>query len=152
MRYPSKAMTYVMHLPEFTAVCRLGFAGWIRGQCGSYSSAAYRLRPGAPQPPPKFESELTAPDLHTAGRPSDTHCSGDKRPSGSSTGTVNHWQAQQHPCRGDNRPGGIHLQHAQLWRTPLRHSAPRSMTTTHGLRRPMTNFFPFSDFFRFSTF
>jgi hypothetical protein len=29
---PVSSLSHVMHLPEFTAVGRLGFAGWIRGQ------------------------------------------------------------------------------------------------------------------------
>ncbi len=33
-------------------------------------------------------------------QPSDAHCSGDNRPGGSSTCTVNHWSAQRHSCCG----------------------------------------------------
>jgi hypothetical protein len=70
----------------------------------------------------------TALKPYSMDRPSDAHCSGDNRPGGSSTCTVNHWSAQRHPSGGDNRPGGARLQHAELGRTP------RSTATTQGLR------------------
>jgi hypothetical protein len=51
----SLQLAKVMHLPEFTAVGRLGFARWNKGQHGSDSGAAQRLRPGVLLPPPKLE-------------------------------------------------------------------------------------------------
>ncbi len=44
-----------MYLPELTAVGRLGFARWNKGQHGSDSGAAQRLSPGVLLPPPKLE-------------------------------------------------------------------------------------------------
>jgi hypothetical protein len=51
----SLQLAKVMHLPEFTAVGRLGFARWNKGQHGSDSGAAQRLSPGVLRPPPKLE-------------------------------------------------------------------------------------------------
>jgi hypothetical protein len=45
----------IMPLPEFTAVGRLGFARWNKGQHGSDSGAAQRPSPGVLRPPPKLE-------------------------------------------------------------------------------------------------
>ncbi len=55
LKSPSCMISYVMHLPEFTAVGRLGFARWNKGQHGSDSGAAQRLSPGVLRPPPKLE-------------------------------------------------------------------------------------------------
>jgi hypothetical protein len=110
-------MKIVMHLPEFTAVGMLGFARWIKGQYGSDFGTAQRLRPGALQPPPKLEMGSQRQNHTPPDRPSDTHCSRDNRPGGPLTGT-----------------GGVHLRNAKLWRSPLRHSAPRSTATTQGQR------------------
>jgi hypothetical protein len=67
--------THVMHLPEFTAVCRLGFARWIRSQHGSNYR---RIQP--PQNCAHHCSPLNL-NLQPTGRTGDTHSSGDSRPS-----------------------------------------------------------------------
>jgi hypothetical protein len=69
-----------------------------------------------------------APKPYIMDRPSDAHSSGDSRPGGSSTCTVNHWSAQRHSCGGDTRPGGACLQHAKRGHTPS------GTATTQGTR------------------
>jgi hypothetical protein len=98
----------VMHLPEFTAVGKLGFARWIRSQHGSNYR---RILP--PQNIAHHGSPLNLNPQPT-GRTGDTHSSGDSRPS------RGHPQVSTNLNLKAHRPAH---RHSQKWRTcQSRHS------------------------------